>query len=46
PELLRAYRDHAYPINQPPFATLQLMGYRYAFLAAYGEVREGVTITP
>jgi hypothetical protein len=35
PDLLRAYRDKAYPPNQPPDVTLQLMGYRYAFLAAY-----------
>ncbi|MCE6996872.1 hypothetical protein LZG04_18985 [Saccharothrix sp. S26] len=56
PDLLRAYRDKAYPPNQPPAVTLQLMGYRYAFLAAYeGTVsgdsssfngEEGVTITP
>ncbi|PSL55543.1 hypothetical protein B0I31_105509 [Saccharothrix carnea] len=34
-ELLRAYRANAYPPNQPPDVTLQLMGYRYAYLAAY-----------
>ncbi|MFD1149444.1 hypothetical protein [Saccharothrix hoggarensis] len=45
-EMLRAYRDKAYPPNQPPEVTLQLMGYRYAFLAAYGDDQEGVTITP
>lgn len=46
PELLRAYRGRAYPPNQAPDVTLQLMGYRYAFLAAYGDDEEGVTITP
>ncbi|MFC6088204.1 hypothetical protein Q5530_04975 [Saccharothrix sp. BKS2] len=37
PELLRAYRGKRYPVNQPPEVTLQLMGYRYAYLAAYGD---------
>ncbi|GAB2999620.1 hypothetical protein GCM10027184_64540 [Saccharothrix stipae] len=46
PHLLRAYRGNAFPPNQPPEVTLQLMGYRYAFLAAYGDDQEGVTITP
>lgn len=45
PELLRAYRDKAYPPYQPPEVTLQLMGYRYAFLAAYGDDQEGAMIT-
>lgn len=44
-ELLRAYRDKLYPPNQPPEVTLQLMGYRYAFLAAYGD-RESIAVTP
>ncbi|MGM1061089.1 hypothetical protein [Saccharothrix sp. Mg75] len=44
-ELLRAYRTKSYPPNQPFEVTLQLMGYRYAFLAAYGD-QEGVTTTP
>ncbi|WP_367133499.1 hypothetical protein [Saccharothrix sp. HUAS TT1] len=46
PDLLRAHRDRAYPPHQPNAVTLQLMGYRYAFLAAYGDDQEGATITP
>ncbi|MDQ2583239.1 hypothetical protein [Saccharothrix yanglingensis] len=45
PELLRAYRGKGYPPNQPAEVTLQLMGYRYAFLAAYGD-QEGAPTTP
>jgi hypothetical protein len=46
PEVLRAYEAGEYPPNQPPGVTVQLMGYRYAFLAAYGDGREGLPITP
>lgn len=42
-ELLRAYRGNSYPPNQPNEVTLQLMGYRYAFLAAYGDTAYGNT---
>ncbi|AXX27527.1 hypothetical protein KCV87_19640 [Actinosynnema pretiosum subsp. pretiosum] len=40
PELLRAYEEGAFPPYQPSAVTLQLLGFRYAFLAAYGQ--EGV----
>ncbi|QFZ16231.1 hypothetical protein [Saccharothrix syringae] len=41
PDVLRAYENGGFPPNQPPGVTVQLMGYRYARLAAYGE--PGVT---
>lgn len=35
PDLLHAYENGGFPANQPPAVTVQLMGYRYARLAAY-----------
>ncbi|GGP36859.1 hypothetical protein [Saccharothrix coeruleofusca] len=37
PDVLRDYEEGAYPPNQPHEVTLQLMGYRYAYLSVYGE---------
>jgi hypothetical protein len=36
PELLRTYEDEARPARQPNDLTMAIMGYRYAYLAAYG----------
>ncbi|MBM7811986.1 hypothetical protein [Saccharothrix algeriensis] len=36
PDLRRSYANGGYPTHQPPVVTAQLMGYHYAFLAAYG----------
>jgi hypothetical protein len=36
PDLLRAYENDEYPPHQPGTVTMALMGYRLAFLAAYG----------
>ncbi|MFI9810671.1 hypothetical protein [Saccharothrix variisporea] len=36
PEELARYEAGAYPAHQPPVVTAQLMGFRYAFRAAYG----------
>ncbi|CCH27546.1 hypothetical protein ABZ816_08280 [Actinosynnema sp. NPDC047251] len=36
PDLLHAYENGGYPVHQPAVVTAQLMGYRYAFQAAYG----------
>ncbi|MBB5958917.1 hypothetical protein FHS29_005526 [Saccharothrix tamanrassetensis] len=36
PDLLHAYDTGGYPPHQPPVVTAQLMGYRFAVMAAYG----------
>lgn len=36
PDLLHAYENGGFPAHQPASVTAQLMGYRYAFKAAYG----------
>ncbi|MEU4801290.1 hypothetical protein [Actinosynnema sp. NPDC023587] len=36
PDLLRAYENGDFPAHQPAAVTAQLMGYHYAFQAAYG----------
>jgi hypothetical protein len=38
PDLVRAYEANEYPPHQPGDVTVALMGYRLAFLAAYGEL--------
>jgi hypothetical protein len=37
PDVLRDFKNGRYPPNQPDELTAALMGYRFAFLAAYGE---------
>ena len=37
PDVLRDYQNGKYPPNQPDELTAALLGYRFAFLAAYGE---------